>query len=131
MAGMSLDDLRKLREAKKIDLRKREIEGKESQIIVGMGTCGIAAGAKAVLEAFLREVDARKLVDGVIVRQIGCMGDCANEPIVEVIARGMPAAFYGKVDEAAAKKIVEKHVIGGEILQSHAIARPAGSTVNA
>ena len=125
MAKMSLDDLRKLRDAKKDDLRKRDAEGKELQVIVGMGTCGIAAGAKATLDAFITGLDEHKLVDTCLVRQTGCMGLCHSEPTVEVIVPGMPSVIYGRVDAHVAKEIIQKHLIGRELLSGHILDRPA------
>ena len=125
MAKMSLDDLRKLRDEKKTDLRKREADGKEIQVIVGMGTCGIAAGAKQTLDAFISGLDEHKLVDSVLVRQTGCMGLCHSEPTVEIVAPGMPAVIYGPVDSAAVKEIIQKHIIGGELVGSILLDRPA------
>ena len=125
MAKMSLEDLRNLRDAKKNDLRKRDAEGKEIQVIVGMGTCGIAAGAKQTLDAFITGLDEYKLVDTVLVRQTGCMGLCHSEPTVEVIAPGMPVVIYGRVDAAVAKEIIQKHIIGKELVSGHILDRPA------
>ena len=94
MAKMSLDDLRKLRDEKKNELRKRDAEGKEIQVIVGMGTCGLASGAKRTMDALLAEIDScKQLVDTVVVRQTGCMGLCHSEPTAEVIVPGMPAVI--------------------------------------
>jgi len=131
MAKMSLQDLQKLRDTKKNDLQKRGTEGKEVHVIVGMGTCGIAAGAKQTLDAFVTGLDENKLVDSVIVRQTGCMGMCHSEPTVEVIAPGMPTVIYGNVDAAAAKEIIQKHIIGKELLNDRILNRPAGDIVNA
>ena len=125
MAKMTLDELRNLRDTKKNDLRKRDAEGKEVQIIVGMGTCGIAAGAKQTLDAFITGLDEFKLVDTVLVRQTGCMGLCHSEPTVEVIAPGMPVVIYGRVDAAVAKEIIQKHIIGKELVSGHILDRPA------
>jgi NADP-reducing hydrogenase subunit HndB len=125
MAKMTLEELRQLRDAKKTDLRKRDAEGKEIQIVVGMGTCGIAAGAKTTLDTFIKALDENKLVDSVLVRQTGCMGLCHSEPTVEVIAPGMPAVIYGKVDAATAEEIVKKHIIGKELVDNHILDRPA------
>jgi len=125
MAKMSLDDLRKLRDNKKNDLRKRDAEGKEIQVIVGMGTCGIAAGAKQALDAFITGIDENKLVDSVLVRQTGCMGLCHSEPTVEVIVPGMPAVIYGRVDASVAKNIIQKHIIGRELIGEFILDRPA------
>jgi NADP-reducing hydrogenase subunit HndB len=123
--AMTLEDLRKLRDSKKLDLKRRDAAGKEIQVIVGMGTCGIAAGAKGTLEAFLREIDGHKLVESVMIRQCGCMGFCDSEPTVEVIVPGMPAVIYGKVDAAVAGEIVVKHLIGRSPVDNHILDRPS------
>jgi NADP-reducing hydrogenase subunit HndB len=129
MAKMSLEELRKLRDTTQTDLRRREAEGKEIQVIVGMGTCGIAAGAKTTLDSFLKALDENKLVDSVLVRQTGCMGLCHSEPTVEVIAPGMPTVIYGQVDAQAAKEIVSKHIIGKQLLDNRILDRPAADII--
>ena len=129
MAKMSLEELRKLRDNTQTDLRRREAEGKEIQVIVGMGTCGIAAGAKATLDSFLKALDENKLVDSVLVRQTGCMGLCHSEPTVEVVAPGMPTVIYGHVDSQAANEIVSKHIIGKQLLDNRILDRPAADII--
>ncbi|MCL1928859.1 MAG: (2Fe-2S) ferredoxin domain-containing protein [Treponema sp.] len=123
--AMTLEELRKLRESKKTDIQRRDAEGKDIHVIVGMGTCGIAAGAKGTLDAFINALDENKLVDKVMVRQTGCMGLCHSEPTVEVISPGMPNVIYGTVDAATAKEIVIKHILGHELLDNHILNRPA------
>jgi len=130
MAKMSLDDLRKLRDEKKTDLRKREADGKEVQIIVGMGTCGIAAGAKQILDAFIVGLDEHKLADSCLVRQTGCMGLCHSEPTVEIIVPGMPPVIYGNVDKNVTNDIIQKHIIGKELLSGLILDRPAIDILN-
>jgi len=125
MAKMSLDDLRKLRDEKKTDLRKRDTDGKETQIIVGMGTCGIAAGAKQTLDTFISILDENKLADTCLVRQTGCMGLCHSEPTVEIVVPGMPPVIYGNVDTKVVKEIVQKHIVGKELLGEYILDRPA------
>jgi NADP-reducing hydrogenase subunit HndB len=125
MAKMSLDDLRKLRDDKKNDLRKRDADGKEIQVIVGMGTCGIAAGAKETLDTFISSLDENKLVDSCLVRQTGCMGLCHSEPTVEVVVPGMPPVIYGRVNSDVAKQIIQKHIIGRELIGEFILDRPA------
>ena len=127
---MSLDDLRKLRDEKKTDLRKREADGKEVQIIVGMGTCGIAAGAKQILDAFIVGLDEHKLADSCLVRQTGCMGLCHSEPTVEIIVPGMPPVIYGNVDKNVTNDIIQKHIIGKELLSGLILDRPAIDILN-
>ena len=123
--AMSLEELRKLRESKKSDIQRREAEGKEITVTVGMGTCGIAAGAKDTLDAFLSALGDNKLEDKVIVRQTGCMGLCHSEPTVEINSPGMPNVIYGHVDSAVAKEIVEKHMIKHELLDKNILNKPA------
>ena len=124
MAKMNLDDLKKLRESKKNDLRKREAEGKEIQVIIGMGTCGIAAGARQTWDTFKKALETRKL-SNVSLKQTGCMGLCHSEPSVEVIVPGMAPVIYGPVDPDAAEKIVNDHIAGREPVASLILERPA------
>jgi NADP-reducing hydrogenase subunit HndB len=128
MAKMTLEELRKLRDTKKSEIQKRDIAGKDSQIIVGMGTCGIAAGAKTVLDAFLQELDSHK-IENVSVTQSGCMGLCYVEPTVEVITPGMPPVIYGKVDAAVAKAIVEDHIMRSKMVSEHVFDRPSADII--
>jgi NADP-reducing hydrogenase subunit HndB len=122
---MSLEDLRKLRESTQQQIKKRDTDGKIAQVIVGMGTCGIAAGAKATLDAFVKELDGKGMGGDVIIRQTGCMGLCQNEPTVEIVMGGMPNIIYGGVNPAVAKGIVEKHLIKKELLNERIFDRPA------
>ncbi len=125
MAKMSLEDLRKMRENTQQQIKKRDNEGKTIQIIIGMGTCGIAAGAKETLDAFVKELDEKGMGGDVIIRQTGCMGLCQNEPTVEVVMTGMPNIIYGRVDTKVAKLIVEQHLMKKELLNAQILDRPA------
>lgn len=124
MAKLNLDDLRKLRDAKKGEMQKRETEGKDVEIIIGMGTCGIAAGAKDALDAFIDELD-KKGISNVIVKQTGCMGFCANEPTVEVRVPQMTATIYGNVDAAVARRIVNDHIVNKKLVGDHVFDKPS------
>lgn len=128
MAKMTLEELRKLRENKKGELDKRDTEGKSIHIIIGMGTCGIAAGAKESLDAFLDEIDKHK-IDNVTVKQTGCMGLCYVEPTVEVKVPGMPDTIYGNVDGATARSIINEHVLAGKLVDNHIFDKPAKDIV--
>lgn len=128
MAKMTLEDLRKLREQKKGELNRRDVEGKDVEIIIGMGTCGIAAGAKECIESFLAEIKNAGL-DNVTVKQTGCMGLCYVEPTVEVHAPDMPDTIYGKVDAEVAKRIVQEHIVGKALVNNHIFDRPAADIV--
>lgn len=129
MAKMTLEELRKLRDTTKNDMNRREVEGKEIQIIVGMGTCGIAAGAKTTFDSIVKALDEYKLSSEVIVRQTGCMGLCYVEPTVEVVVPGMPSVIYGKVDGEVGREIVRKHLVEKKLLNNHIFDRPAADIV--
>ena len=124
MAKMTLEELRNLRASKQNSLQKRSIEGKEGQIIIGMGTCGIAAGAKTVLDAFLSELDANGITN-ISVTQTGCMGLCHVEPTIEVIVPNMPDVIYGKVDTKVVKQIVKDHIIDHKLVSEHLYDKPS------
>ena len=124
MAKMTLEALRALREGKKAEIDRRDTDGKDVHIIIGMGTCGIAAGAKQVLEAFIDEIAAKK-IENVTVTQTGCMGLCYVEPTVEVKVPGMPDTIYGKVDAEVAKKILKDHVLAKKLVSDHIFDRPS------
>ena len=110
----SLADLQALREKLKADIKLRRNEG--TVVVVGMGTCGIAAGAREVMSAILEELAARKLVD-VQVRQTGCIGMCEKEVLVDVIRPNEPRITYGKVKPEDVRKIIGDHVVNGRIVE--------------
>ena len=124
MAKLTLEGLRKLREEKKQSMDLRDSDNKNVQIVVGMGTCGIAAGAKDTFGTLV-DVLAEKGIVNVLVRQTGCMGLCHSEPTVEVIVPGMPDIIYGNVDPAVGRQIVERHVLNHQLLDGHICDRPA------
>lgn len=124
MAKLTLEELRKIRESKKEEVKKRETEGKEIEIIVGMGTCGIAAGAKESLDVFIEEVEKNKL-GNVLIKQTGCMGFCNYEPTVEVKVPGMPDTIYNNVTADVAKKIVQNHLVKKQLVSEYVFDRPS------
>ena len=93
----------------------------KTRVVVGMATCGIAAGARPVLNAFVEEVDKAGLVDKVTVTQTGCVGICQYEPVVEIYEEGKEKVTYVKLDAAKAKEIVEKHLKGGSVVAEYTI----------
>lgn len=127
MAKLTLEDLRALRAQLKKSLQRRDPEGKEIQVIVGMGTCGIAAGGKDVFKAFLDEVEAHNLDSQVVVRQSGCMEHCSEEPTVEIVVPGMETVLYGKVTPAVVKDIVQTHLIEKKLLDNLIVERLAAA----
>jgi NADP-reducing hydrogenase subunit HndB len=128
MAKLTRDDLEKLRGQKCREISSRgtetKTETKNAQIIVAMGTCGIAAGAKETLSAFVDEL-AKGEVENVTIRQTGCMGLCHSEPTVEIAADGMPSIIYGKVDAETARKIVQQHIGRSLLLNDRILDRPS------
>ena len=124
MARMTLEELRKLRDTQKKEIGKRDPSDKRIQIIVGMGTCGIAAGAKDTMSAFMDALESENLHD-VVVKQTGCMGLCHAEPTVEVIMPEMPTVIYGNVDGPTAKDIVHSHIQNRTLVNNHIFDRPA------
>lgn len=115
----SLEELRKIREEalKKVKIRK---EGGGTRIVVGMDTCGIAAGARDVLIALVKEIKLRNIVD-VSIRQTECMGVCRLEPIVEVYKNGEEKVTYVNVTPEKAKRVVEEHIVKGEIVREYTL----------
>lgn len=128
MAKMNLDDLRKLREQKRGELDMRETENKTIQVIVGMGTSGIAAGAKATLQAFLDELEEQRL-STVSLRQTGSLGIDHAEPTVEVRMPEMPTIIYGRVTPEVARRIVKEHILGKSLVDEHVYDRPSADIV--
>ena len=92
-----------------------------TRVVVGMATCGIAAGARPVLNAFVEGVASAGLSDKVTVTQTGCIGICQYEPVVEVFEEGKDKVTYVKLDAAKAAEIVEKHLKGGKVVEEYTI----------
>jgi len=115
----SIEELAKIREEalKKVDIR-HDREG--TRIVVGMATCGIAAGARPVLMALMEEVEKRNLQDA-IVSQTGCIGVCRLEPIVEVYSPGQEKVTYVEMTAEKAKRIVAEHIVNGKVVDKYTI----------
>lgn len=92
------------------------------RVVVGMATCGIAAGARTVLATLVEEVNAAGLSDKVTVSQTGCIGICQYEPIVEVFEAGKDKVTYVKMTPEKAKRVVEEHLKGGNVVNEYTIA---------
>ena len=92
------------------------------RVVVGMATCGIAAGARPVLATLVEEVNAAGLSDKVTVSQTGCIGICQYEPIVEVFEAGKDKVTYVKMTPDKAKRVVEEHLKGGNVVNEYTIA---------
>jgi len=109
----SLAELAELREKMKSSVNLRRDVTDDTRVLVGMATCGIAAGARPVLAAILDEVNKRK-VEGVMVTQTGCIGICKLEPVVEVIMPGQEKITYVKMNAEKAARIVVEHLVNGK-----------------
>jgi NADP-reducing hydrogenase subunit HndB len=116
---MNLEDLRKIRDkaAREIELRQKEAR---IRIVVGMGTSGIAAGAREVLKAFVDEIAKRNLTD-VIVTQTGEKGLASHEPIIEVHEEGKQVVIYGNMDAEKARRVAQEHIVNGRPVSDYAI----------
>ena len=116
----SLAELAAIREQMKNKVALREGEG-EIRVVVGMATCGIAAGARPVLNAFVEAVSKENLSDKITVSQTGCIGICQYEPVVEVFEAGKEKTTYVKVTPDKVARIIEEHLKGGKIVSEYTI----------
>ncbi|MGC9001674.1 MAG: (2Fe-2S) ferredoxin domain-containing protein [Dictyoglomus sp.] len=111
---LTIEDLEKIKEKAKADLEARSAEGKD-KIVVHMGTCGIAAGARETLLAILDEIEKRNLKN-VVVTQAGCIGLCEYEPLISVEKVGSSKVLYKHVTPEKARKIIAQHIVNGQIV---------------
>ena len=111
----SLAELQAIKNKMKDKIVLREGSG-DVRVVVGMATCGIAAGARPVLNAFVEEVNKEGLAGKVTVSQTGCVGICQYEPIVEIHEAGKDKVTYVKMTPEKVKTVVEKHLKNGEIV---------------
>ena len=93
----------------------------DTRIVVGMATCGIAAGARPVLNAFVEGVNEAGLTESVTVTQTGCIGICQYEPVVEVFTKDAEKVTYVKMTAEKAKEVLEKHIKGGKVVTEYTI----------
>ncbi len=117
----SLAELQAIKDKMKDKVVLREGSG-DIRVVVGMATCGIAAGARPVLNAFVEGVNAEGLSEKVSVSQTGCIGICQFEPVVEVFEAGKEKVTYVKMTAEKAKEVVEKHLKGGNVISEYTIA---------
>ena len=111
----SIADIKAIKEKMQSEIITREQGSNlDTRIIIGMATCGIAAGARNVFNAIIDEVATRKLKN-IKVSRTGCLGMCRLEPIVEVFVPGQEKITYIKVDAEKAKNIIAKHIVNGNI----------------
>jgi NADP-reducing hydrogenase subunit HndB len=113
----SLEDLKRIRENALENRNAKETSG-AVQVIIGMGTCGIAVGARETMKAVIEYIEKNQVAD-VSVSQTGCIGHCTQEPILQVVIGKSEKISYGKVTPKIAKKIIKSHVVQGTIFQDN------------
>lgn len=115
----SLEELKRVREEA---LQKKQLKATPGnvQVIVAMGTCGIAAGARDTMKSVLNYIENEN-VSGVTVTQTGCIGLCEQEPIMQVVLGDQPKVMYGKVDAQVVQKIMKQHVQNGQPVKEYII----------
>ena len=117
----SLAELQAIREKtlNRINLRKEE-EGEVTRVVIGMATCGIAAGARPVMLAFMEEIKKRNL-QHVTVSQTGCIGMCRYEPMLDIILPGKEKVTYIHVKPEMVPRIVSEHIVNGQPVVEYTI----------
>lgn len=116
----SLAELAAIREKMRDKVAIREGSG-EIRVVVGMATCGIAAGARPVLNTFVEEISKEGLSEKATVSQTGCIGICQYEPVVEVFQECKEKVTYVKINPDKAKRIVAEHIKGGKVVTEYTI----------
>ncbi len=119
MGKLKLDDLAKVRDEARAMVALRQGEGR-AKVTVHMGTCGIASGARGIMDAFLKEIEARKVTD-VILSMSGCAGLCSREPMATVELVGQAPVKYADLTPEKAKRVFDEHVMGGRIVTEYAL----------
>ena len=125
MSVKSLEELKRIREdhIRKVKLGESgESEDQTIEILVGMATCGIAAGSREVMNELVAQITENG-IDHIKVVQVGCMGYCHSEPTVQVNMPGHEPTIYGNVDKAFVADILNKHIKNGEILDDHVLIK--------
>ena len=117
----SLAELKAIRDRAKAQIDLRKENPNAAKVLVGMATCGIAAGARPVLNAFTEEIAKRGLTDSVTVTQTGCIGICQYEPVVEVEVPGQEKVTYVKVAPEMVARIVNDHLVNHNVVAEYTI----------
>ena len=120
IGSKSLEELAAIRDKMKQTVNTREAAHDSTRVVVGMATCGIAAGARPVLNAFTEEV-ARRDLHGVLVTQTGCIGICQYEPVVEITCPGQEKVTYVKMTPEKVARVVSEHLVGGHPVTEYTI----------
>ena len=120
MSIKSLEDLRKIKAESQLQTKARK--SNDTQVIIGMGTCGIAAGAREVMTAVLEELAKRNL-NNVSVLQTGCIGMCQKEPLMDIVRPGEDRVTYGPVYPVDVPRIIAEHLVNGNIVEDLVVAK--------
>lgn len=116
----SLEELSKIRESMATKMNIRENSSDDIRVLVGMATCGIAAGARPVLNALTEEVEKRRLLN-VKITQTGCIGICQFEPVVEILEPGKEKVTYVKMTAEKMVRVVNDHLVNGKVVDEFTI----------
>ena len=116
----SLAELKAIRDKAQAEMQMRQQNPNAARVLVGMATCGIAAGARPVLNAFVEEIAKRGLKD-VTVTQTGCIGICQYEPVVEIEIPGEEKVTYVKMTPEKAVKVVNDHLVNHNVITEYTI----------
>ena len=117
----SLAELQAIKDKMKSKVVLRE-GSSDLRVVVGMATCGIAAGARPVMQAFVEELQKRN-ISSAFVTQTGCIGVCRLEPVVEVYVPGQEKVTYVKMTAEKAAKIVSDHIVNGKVVDEYTIGK--------
>ncbi|MBQ9680673.1 MAG: (2Fe-2S) ferredoxin domain-containing protein [Ruminococcus sp.] len=117
----SLAELQAIRDRAKAQLDLRKENPNAARVLVGMATCGIAAGARPVLNAFTEEITKRGMTDSITVTQTGCIGICQYEPVVEIEVPGEEKVTYVKVAPEMVPRIVNDHLVNHNVVTEYTI----------
>jgi len=117
----SLEELMAIKAKMQDKVAVRQAADNTVRIVVGMATCGIAAGARPVLNAFVEGINEAGLTESVTVTQTGCIGICQYEPVVEVYEKDKEKVTYVKMNADKVKDVIEKHIKGGSIVTEYTI----------
>ncbi len=119
----SMEELKRLKEQAQREIKVRGDTG--TRISIGMGTCGIAAGARETMHAIIQELEARNIEANVVT--VGCVGMCAQEPLVDIEQAGAPRITYGRVRPNMVATLIEEHLVKGNVVTQWVVAK--GTTI--
>jgi NADP-reducing hydrogenase subunit HndB len=121
MPKIKIEDLAKIKEKARRTTDLREGGPYKTKVTVHMGTCGIAAGARGILDTLMKEIEEKDIHD-IYLTTSGCAGLCSREPMITVESAGQAPIKYIELTPEKTKKIFEKHVVGGNVVKEYALA---------